>query len=724
MTDLYTRCPHCQTVFRLHPTQLQLAEGKVRCGACMNVFLAKQHLVRPKAAPAKTETPAAEKSASSDAQPTPAPPVKNVETQAILDTPPTPAKPPSTTKSITESVTRNVDVKADTVTTESRTPPPTTPSSASPASSPGKPAAPEPIADPFAVFASSPLPKGIAEQATGKKSADQPAKSTAPSRAEPPMATPKQQDEPEDEPLWINDDPAVDLADDEVRYRRPTPQWSSPMSKPANVETDRDDEDDDASDEEAIVFTPSTHRAETKAPTEEPAFDESEFTYEASFDDEATATDHADETLDLDVEDNETDDMSADIPSRPAFDSTLEDEPEATGQSDEDDLLHDEQPESEPDERVNADDNVDAVVDVDSDEWTEPVEASESSTPITNPRDNDWHEWRSTARARHEPIFDDENGLDADTPIEDEEQIAYPEHTENGQPHEADRQDDDIVEQPAHDERWPESPFAENEPDAYEAAKKALNEELAQHDKPKVDFGETDEKWVAPSARIETIDVANPLPRGRPKTRAVHSTSPQKTDLPDNLELDSNWQLEPLGQGGFDNDLLSREERSFSWKPLLWFSLALLLGAALGAQYLWSKRVDLRDDETFGPLIESSCEYLDCALPPKRDISRIVIKQKSVIKERDDARRLKIDLLIVNQAGYDQPYPDLMLRFTNIEGKVVAEDRFAPNEYLREMPEQPMMPADIPVHVSFVVRSPSAAVTGYEFGFLEPIKSK
>ena len=35
---LATRCPFCETVFRLQPAQLALRRGLVRCGHCQQVF--------------------------------------------------------------------------------------------------------------------------------------------------------------------------------------------------------------------------------------------------------------------------------------------------------------------------------------------------------------------------------------------------------------------------------------------------------------------------------------------------------------------------------------------------------------------------------------------------------------------------------------------------------------------------------------------------------------
>ena len=43
---MHTRCPHCDTCFRVTPEHLELAKGAVRCGRCFNTFNARNYLVR------------------------------------------------------------------------------------------------------------------------------------------------------------------------------------------------------------------------------------------------------------------------------------------------------------------------------------------------------------------------------------------------------------------------------------------------------------------------------------------------------------------------------------------------------------------------------------------------------------------------------------------------------------------------------------------------------
>ena len=48
---LITECPNCQTRFRVGQSQLQIAHGRVRCGACLAVFAGVDHLVLDESAP-------------------------------------------------------------------------------------------------------------------------------------------------------------------------------------------------------------------------------------------------------------------------------------------------------------------------------------------------------------------------------------------------------------------------------------------------------------------------------------------------------------------------------------------------------------------------------------------------------------------------------------------------------------------------------------------------
>lgn len=78
--SLITRCPACETMFKVVPDQLRISEGWVRCGQCSEIFNASQNLVA--GAPVRTEAPT---------PPPPAPPQPAVQTGTAHQLPDTPA---------------------------------------------------------------------------------------------------------------------------------------------------------------------------------------------------------------------------------------------------------------------------------------------------------------------------------------------------------------------------------------------------------------------------------------------------------------------------------------------------------------------------------------------------------------------------------------------------------------------------------------------------------
>ncbi|MEL7399282.1 MAG: MJ0042-type zinc finger domain-containing protein, partial [Pseudomonadota bacterium] len=57
MADKVTCCPHCNTSFRITDSQLASAKGAVRCGSCLQVFKASDHLVANDAEPSEHQEP-------------------------------------------------------------------------------------------------------------------------------------------------------------------------------------------------------------------------------------------------------------------------------------------------------------------------------------------------------------------------------------------------------------------------------------------------------------------------------------------------------------------------------------------------------------------------------------------------------------------------------------------------------------------------------------------
>ena len=75
---------------------------------------------------------------------------------------------------------------------------------------------------------------------------------------------------------------------------------------------------------------------------------------------------------------------------------------------------------------------------------------------------------------------------------------------------------------------------------------------------------------------------------------------------------------------------------------------------------------------------------------------------------------LSVDTLLVNNAGYQQPFPDIRLIFTGLNEQIIASRSFRPTEYLSgELAGVDIMPSKTPIHIAIEIMDPGPEAVGY-----------
>lgn len=160
----------------------------------------------------------------------------------------------------------------------------------------------------------------------------------------------------------------------------------------------------------------------------------------------------------------------------------------------------------------------------------------------------------------------------------------------------------------------------------------------------------------------------------------------------------------------------SRKNSNTSYRfPWFWFSASILMILIMIAQIgyfkfdTWSRNPDYR------PIYTIVCEALDCQLPAIQDVSKMNTQHFMVRPHPDVNQALYIDTLLINNASYQQPFPDLVLIFTGLEDQTVASRRFKPKEYLAgELAGVTVMPQKVPIHIAFEIVNPGAEAVSYQ----------
>jgi predicted Zn finger-like uncharacterized protein len=146
----------------------------------------------------------------------------------------------------------------------------------------------------------------------------------------------------------------------------------------------------------------------------------------------------------------------------------------------------------------------------------------------------------------------------------------------------------------------------------------------------------------------------------------------------------------------------------------LWPALSLLALIALVTQLGWFKFDYFSRVEPYRTVYTFLCPHLGCEVPTLVDTSQISAFNLVVREHSETAGALAVDVMIMNNAPFDQPYPDLVLVFTDLDENEVASRRFSPREYLGgEAAGSSLMEQKRPVHLTLDLVDPGEQAVNY-----------
>lgn len=157
------------------------------------------------------------------------------------------------------------------------------------------------------------------------------------------------------------------------------------------------------------------------------------------------------------------------------------------------------------------------------------------------------------------------------------------------------------------------------------------------------------------------------------------------------------------------------DERLHRLRPLGWLVILLLL-ALLAGQLAWMFRDNYARMDQWRGLYQTACNVIGCTLPEQVDLS--AVRTSVLVREHKDPQLSDIrmvDVVLTNRAAFKQPFPVLVMQYTDVNGKLVADQAFQPDSYLKgELTGVKLMPINTRVYVSFPIQTPPDNAVNYQ----------
>lgn len=161
--------------------------------------------------------------------------------------------------------------------------------------------------------------------------------------------------------------------------------------------------------------------------------------------------------------------------------------------------------------------------------------------------------------------------------------------------------------------------------------------------------------------------------------------------------------------------------RHFPKIPWLALFFSLLFSAGLAGQVAFFEFEYLVEDQRLRPWYARFCDIATCKLPAQEDFAAIESTQLFIREHPTENNALVVDVNIRNQAPFAQPFPAIELRFTDLNGKLVAKRTFTPDEYkTAKLKDVALMPPRRTIHLTWEIVDPGEKNYELKFHQLPP----
>lgn len=146
-------------------------------------------------------------------------------------------------------------------------------------------------------------------------------------------------------------------------------------------------------------------------------------------------------------------------------------------------------------------------------------------------------------------------------------------------------------------------------------------------------------------------------------------------------------------------------------------SLIAGLSLLLALQWILADRARLAADAGWRPFVAQLCATLRCELPPWREPSAFALLERDVRPHPEVPGALRVTATFRNDARWPQPWPQVVLTLSDVDGRAVGARAFDAGEYLGTKPTQNELSSGQTGTIRMDILEPAPHVVAFAFDF-------
>ncbi len=167
--------------------------------------------------------------------------------------------------------------------------------------------------------------------------------------------------------------------------------------------------------------------------------------------------------------------------------------------------------------------------------------------------------------------------------------------------------------------------------------------------------------------------------------------------------------------------VIHQHQARSKFKTMALFSCNALLLILLASQFIWGNLESWLRDSTNVMLTSFICNVVSCPEVQRFDLSLFSTDELLVNTHPTAADALQVDFIFRNSAAFEQALPLVELNFTDLNRRLIANRLFRPEEYLdQELTQFSSMPPNSSVQVRLEITDPGPSAINYSLALRAP----
>lgn len=147
---------------------------------------------------------------------------------------------------------------------------------------------------------------------------------------------------------------------------------------------------------------------------------------------------------------------------------------------------------------------------------------------------------------------------------------------------------------------------------------------------------------------------------------------------------------------------------------ICWVAMPIIL-LILSASAVHKYKDFLAQDPQYRQYVQTFCSIMKCQLPKYKNLDYIIVEDNAIVSVPEKEDTIQLFAMLSNIGKYDQKFPTLQIKFTDINGRLIKEKIIKPENYIKNYNhDKSILNSNSKQYIAMQFQDPGLSAVNYE----------